>query len=753
MARDGGPLQTSPGASVGPLYPNVALTGTFTVGAKAGTSFAGVLASSESIALGGMAGTAFAVGGLALAFSAGGIAGTSFGATLHLPVSFSVGAKAGTGFAITFPLSAAIGAKAGTGFSQHTLGPQTVNIGAKAGTYFFASTSAPAQIQLIPIQVTEGGGSYTSPPTVTVTGGAGTGATFRAILGKPGTPQAGTVVEIVQTNRGDGHYTGPVSVVISGGGGSGAMAIGSIQTQQSLVASQQRPLQVRLESYGVLTIETLTAPQQAETQPILPPPIRQPTQQQVPGGQQSPIPDTGNIPSRPWLTWYESVYRALGNAPGGPDSTIGFLCPSVDETDSEWYGLGTTDATTDPITVDVEFVNESRFGIEAEALQGGTGYTGATVLTLSGSGGTGFGWQGTPIIVMGSIVDIITTTSGYGYQPPLSLVATDTGGGSGSVLVAELGRQFGIGDYILWNDSTITAGIRSYEIDQITDIITVDATHATLTLARRPQGAPPDQAQYGSTFNAHTNCAFYRLINKLFMASANPTPGPQVCKFPWDNMTVTAVTATLPGLAPLVLSLAPTVYLPGTTNLDPRVNPPTPGLRTMNGAAYTNLGIQGTISVGQTSAARVSVQAHESIRTVYAKVLAAPTGPTAFNMDPNACIVIYVCFISPAGVVGLIDTLVIDASDFTSYSSSNVPDGRQMPYHFLWPFNAPNADWPPNRLPVCTGALTSGGLLQLPITIDPTQTVLFAPDGDIDFIVAQVGTSTAGANLVVTVQS
>ena len=332
-------------------------------------------------------------------------------------------------------------------------------------------------------------------------------------------------------------------------------------------------------------------------------------------------------------------------------------------------------------------------------------------------------------------------------------MATDTGGGSGAVLVVELGRQFAVGDYILWNDPTVVAGVCGYEIDQITAIVPIDETSATLTVSRSAPGGQPDQAQYSSPLDAHSNVAFYRLINKLFVASANPDPGPQILKYAWDNMTVAAVTALIPGAPPYTINLASVPFVVGTTNLNPLTNPTCPGLRTMNGAAYTNLGISGPLSLGLTSSARVSVQAHESIRTVYAKVLVAPTGPTTFNGDANACIVIYVCFISPAGVVGLVDTLVIDTGMFNSYSASNVPDGRQMPFHALWPFNAPNADWPPNRLPACGGALSSAGLLQLPITPDGSSTVLFAPDGALDFIVAQIGTSTAGANLVVTIQT
>jgi hypothetical protein len=173
----------------------------------------------------------------------------------------------------------------------------------------------------------------------------------------------------------------------------------------------------------------------------------------------------------------------------------------------------------------------------------------------------------------------------------------------------------------------------------------------------------------------------------------------------------------------------------------------------MNGAAYTNLGTLGTLAASATSQARVPVQAWESIRTVYALVRTAPVGATTFNGDANAAIVIYVCYISPAGLVGLIDTLVIDTTDFASYSSANAPDGRQMPFHSKWQNAAPNFDWPPNLLPELTGALDANGNLQLGFSISTTTVVPFKPDGTIDFIIAQVGTSIAGANLTVVVQT
>lgn len=749
-ALDIGALQTSPGAAIGAYRPSPTFALSLTFG---GTShFALDPGLHLSLTLGGVGGYAIAgVGTFAFSLTFGGLAHFATANVKIFSVSITLGAESHFAIARTYPLSISLGGEAHFATSDTMHAYPLLTFGGLAHFSAFASTSVPAtQIIVIP-PPPPGSGTYTSQPAAVVSGGAGAGAVATVTLGAPGTPLVGQITSVTVTQSGDGGYTYPVTVTVSGGGGPTQTLTAYPQTQQSLVAGSQavNPISVRLESYGVLTIECAIESTAPPT--ILPPPIRQPNSQQVPPGQQTATGDSQQVQSRPWNTWYQSVYAALQ-----AQQQLQFLCPSVDETDSEWYATAASaDGKTDPLTLELTFVGQSRFGIQVDVIAGGSGYTSATVLTLSGSGGSGYGAALTPIILNGAIVGATVTKNGYGYLAPLSLVATDTGGGSGSLLGAEVGRQFAVGDYVLWNDPKITAGICSYEIDQITAIVPIDATHATITL-KRNAGGPADQAQYNSPFVGHTQTtAIYRLINKLFVPPPNTGAGPQIYKFPWDNMTVAAVSCTVlgSGSAPTVVNLGPFPYNAGTTVLNPEVNPPTPGLRTMNGAAYTSLGILGSIGMGQTSLARVSVQAHESIRTVYAKVLAAPTGPTAFNGDGNACIVIYVCYISPGGVVGLIDTLVIDQNVFNSYSSSNVPDGRQMPFHSLWPTMAPNYDWPPNRLPVCTSALTAGGLLQLPITPTAASTVLFAPDGAIDFIVAQVGTSTPGSNLTVTVQT
>jgi hypothetical protein len=74
------------------------------------------------------------------------------------------------------------------------------------------------------VNITNIGSGYTSAPTVAFSGGGGTGAAATATV--PSGP-AGTVSTIAVTNGGAG-YTNPPNVSVSGGGGSGATAIAQI---------------------------------------------------------------------------------------------------------------------------------------------------------------------------------------------------------------------------------------------------------------------------------------------------------------------------------------------------------------------------------------------------------------------------------------------------------------------------------------------------------------------------------------------
>ena len=529
---------------------------------------------------------------------------------------------------------------------------------------------------------------------------------------------------------------------------------------------QLRPSQY----YGLLTLESLTAeltgPPQFIDRPPTPQPILDIGQGSI-GTNPSAVTLAQLISqlvtskfSKPWARYMIDLQRFLTGG-SGPGQALEIVAPSVDETDIGWYGNGTINATDDPATFTATLTGSSRFGLQLQISNPGSGYATAPTLTIKDANGNTNGAAATATVSGGSLDSVTVTNSGYGLVAPVTVTITG-GGGTGAIVLVDIGRQWQIGDYIVWNDPTIPSGKNyyQYEVDQITNIVFVNATHATFTIARAANGAAAGQAQYGSLLAAHTSQNFYRLLNKSWIIEVDSSIGPQLVMLPWPNMTVAALVIGQQGNnTPSLTNLAPVPYLPGTTTKNARTNPPSLGLRTMNGAAYCSLGITGNLSVGATSGVRISAQAWEGIRCVYAKMLTAPVGATSFNGDANAAVVIYVCYISPAGVVGLIDTLVIDTAAFNSYSSTNVPDGRQMPFHSLFQRASPFYDWPPNWLPVCTGALTAGGLLQLgtppnlPNAPSSSSSVQFTPDGAIDFIVAQVGSSTAGANLTVAVQT
>ena len=67
------------------------------------------------------------------------------------------------------------------------------------------------------LNIISGGFGYADPPTITLSGGGGTGATAAAVITE------GAVTAIELTNKGRG-YTSPPTVTISGGGGEGAEA-------------------------------------------------------------------------------------------------------------------------------------------------------------------------------------------------------------------------------------------------------------------------------------------------------------------------------------------------------------------------------------------------------------------------------------------------------------------------------------------------------------------------------------------------
>jgi parallel beta-helix repeat protein len=123
-----------------------------------------------------------------------------------------------------------------------------------SGDFFYVSGTTPINNiytdsqnrlsqKLTRIFPTAPGSGYTSAPTVTITGGGGTGAAATALV------YGGQVVAIFVTNQGSGYTSSP-TIGLSGGGGSGATAISRV----GCINSSGR--QVTFMFLGVTTVST-----------------------------------------------------------------------------------------------------------------------------------------------------------------------------------------------------------------------------------------------------------------------------------------------------------------------------------------------------------------------------------------------------------------------------------------------------------------------------------------------------------------
>lgn len=101
----------------------------------------------------------------------------------------------------------------GSGYTS----PPSISISGGGGTGA-AATCVINTSTVTAVVITAGGTGYTTPPTVTISGGGGSGATAYS------TTALGVVNQIVVTNAGSG-YTSTPSVTITGGGGSGAAGV------------------------------------------------------------------------------------------------------------------------------------------------------------------------------------------------------------------------------------------------------------------------------------------------------------------------------------------------------------------------------------------------------------------------------------------------------------------------------------------------------------------------------------------------
>lgn len=395
-------------------------------------------------------------------------------------------------------------------------------------------------------------------------------------------------------------------------------------------------------------------------------------------------------------------------------------------------GTGSSGGTAGPVTFTPKVEGYAMFTIEPFAVTANAAGVDEVDFNAFSIDETDLGLWGTFSIASNTAVTTVTFTNSLSLN-------------------SRFGRTFSTGDYIIFNDAGSVATTNgNYEICLIN--AQSSSTTTTTGTATVTNTWALSRGQLGSTISGHgTNVLFYRLIPRVFTAATKelsfgvgPNNGiPTFWEWAWANKTVCAVAATARGAGAdgttTITNLAPSAIGTGQIAY--------PGLRTMNGAAYV-LTLGGSLQNGQTADQRVTVQSWHSIRTVYGILRTSPTGTASATIQ-----VYYIS--SDRGTAGLIDIINFGTGSFRSYSALHPPAGQQMPYHVSWTpptLTAQGSGFPPSVLPVVTSALDTNGNLILGGTVG-TNTIVMAPDGEIDFLVTGVGASVPGANLTLLVQT
>jgi hypothetical protein len=414
-----------------------------------------------------------------------------------------------------------------------------------------------------------------------------------------------------------------------------------------------------------------------------------------------------NVAAESWAKWFVAVKRAfdkLGSVFGSADSGLILITGwSIRETDTAWYGtLSLDDSQT---TVTPALTGSSRFGqsVSTVDVSDGGDYDQTPEVLVSDPDHKGSGVIATAIMNGRAVDHVSLNKNGAGFlnAPTVSFEGPGT---SPAVATSNL-YPFAPGQRFLIDDGVVVDGKWAYEICEIESI---DYGTGEWTITR---------GMLGTTPAAHTSKRFYLLVPGEFQKVLKQDAAPQCWKFLWPNMCVAIAEGQLLNGPVTTLNLFPSDDGQGAR----------PGLRTMSGAGYISLGIDGVVALGQNTNRADAGQSWETIRTQIAKVRVAPSG---------APFQLLLCWIAPNGTdVGLIGTITIQLGANQSYDiDTDPPRNRQMPY--LYSANDPI--WPPPRLTRCNSALDGSGTLLHTMTFGARE-VYFEPNGDIVGVVLQPG--------------
>lgn len=145
-------------------------------------------------------------------------------------------------------------------------------------------------------------------------------------------------------------------------------------------------------------------------------------------------------------------------------------------------------------------------------ISGGAGYTAATTLAATGSGG-GSGWVGTPLIYGGAIIGVRTSAFGSGYSGTITVAATDGGGGTGAT--------FAVG-----NIPQLPTGAELTYISGSTHALRASGGFVTVSPAIPKMMSSGTYLKLKAAFNSGLNASVWQVWNPTFpsfASSALPT--------------------------------------------------------------------------------------------------------------------------------------------------------------------------------------------------------------------------------------
>lgn len=218
-----------------------------------------------------------------------------------------------------------------------------------------------------------------------------------------------------------------------------------------------------------------------------------------------------------------------------------------------------------------------------------------------------------------------------------------------------------------------------------------------------------------------------RIVPEGAMAPVTTSGVPTRWDFAAPNLCIVAIAAAA-RTGPVSGPVRVMNYTPSDSNT-PAVDGVTdftgsPGLRTCSGAAYTDIGVGGTLTAGGYADFMARVQAWHSIRNVYGYLNAAAGG----------AIEVAVLYYSPDRTKGGVIATIAFASGDTLSQPVATADGVQMPVGV----------WPPNLL---AAIAMSGGRAAVPISTTGDPPVVVEAGGWLDIVVL----SGSGAALTVVV--